>query len=102
MSKKSNKNRRGAVGRGRSSKQVQKFKNPKFKGFVRINYFIHFVFTSFGNFKAQLQFNKNSKEIQTLIYRVGDERGFCNRNKKTIIRLIYNGACPFSEGLAAA
>ncbi|MFA4931726.1 MAG: WG repeat-containing protein [Caldisericia bacterium] len=40
-------------------------------------------------------------EVTTLIpYRKGDKWGFCNSNKKVIIPTVYDGARPFSDGIA--
>ncbi|MGC9000874.1 WG repeat-containing protein, partial [Caldisericum sp.] len=45
--------------------------------------------------------NTEQETIATLIpYRKGDKWGFCDRNKKLVIPAVYDGADPFSQGLA--
>ncbi len=106
MSKKFSKDRRDAVGSS-AAEVASKHKDSKPRNlralFVLITLSISFLLPL-----VTLRLNRNliktlKKQTQTLIYRVGDKWGFCNSNKKMIIQPpIYNGAYPFSEGLAAA
>ncbi|MEO0233878.1 MAG: WG repeat-containing protein [candidate division WOR-3 bacterium] len=51
---------------------------------------------------ALFLFAQNLPEPPEFIpYRKGDKWGFCDRNKKIVIECKYDGALPFSEGLAA-
>jgi hypothetical protein len=58
-----------------------------------------FVFVKF--IKPNITPNTKKETIATLIpYRKGDKWGYCDRNKKIVIPIQYDGAMPFNEGLA--